>query len=230
MRRTWFGFPIVAALLAGLGVAGTSAGARPPAAPRYASPVESQLPATAEPTAAATEPAAGALAYRGFTVDVVAIQHDRDAAQETTALEHQLDVVADSGVKPEILAFFRAQHIVMRPGARDRFSRAGGIEVDTRLPPQRPIVLHELLHAYHAFVMPQGARNPDILAFYEEARSGGLYPAGSYVLVNPMEFFAVTGSLYLSGHVDRPPGTRETLRARQPRYYAWLGQLFGVAK
>ena len=45
-----------------------------------------------------------------------------------------------------------------------------------------------------------------------------------------MEFFAVTGSLYLSGHVDRPPGTREALRAAQPRYYAWLAQLFGVAK
>jgi hypothetical protein len=45
-----------------------------------------------------------------------------------------------------------------------------------------------------------------------------------------MEFFAVTGSLYLSGHVDRPPGNRETLRAAQPRYYAWLAQLFGVAK
>jgi hypothetical protein len=230
MRRTWFAFPLVTALLAGLVVAGVPAGACPPAPPRYAFAEASELPATPLPTAPAAEPAAGALAYRGFTVDITAIQHDRDAAQETAALEHQLDVVADSGVKPEILAFFRAQHIVMRPGARDRFSRAGGIEVDTRLPPQQPIVLHELLHAYHAFEMPQGARNPEILAFYEEARNGGLYPAGSYVLVNPMEFFAVTGSLYLSGHVDRPPGTRETLRARQPRYYAWLGQLFGVAK
>ncbi len=63
----------------------------------------------------------------------------------------------------------------MRPGARDRFSRNGGIEIDTHLPPQQPIVLHELLHAYHAFVLPQGARNPDILEFYNQARNGGLY-------------------------------------------------------
>jgi hypothetical protein len=177
--------------------------------------------------APATEPPRGVLLYRGFTVDAAAIEGD---AAARSALEHQLDVVADCGVSADILAFFRAQHIVVRPGARDRFSRNGGIEIDTRLPPQQPIVLHELLHAYHAFVLPDGARNPDVLGFYNEARNGALYPARSYVLVNPMEFFAVTGSLYLSGHVDRPPGNRETLRAAQPRYYAWLGHLFGVEK
>ncbi len=163
----------------------------------------------------------------GETMDAAAIEGD---ARAHSAVEHQIDVVADCGVSAEILAFFRAQHIVVRPGARDRFVRGGGIEIDTRLPPQQPILLHELLHAYHAYVLAEGARNPDILQFYNEARSGKLYPAGSYVLVNSMEFFAVTGSLYLSGHVDRPPGNRETLRAQQPRYYAWLGKLFGVEK
>ncbi|HEV2740300.1 MAG TPA: hypothetical protein VGU66_17210 [Candidatus Elarobacter sp.] len=180
--------------------------------------------ATAAPP---TDAPRGVLLYRGFTVDAAAIEGDAGAR---SAVEHQLDVVADCGVSADILTFFRSQHILVRPGARDRFSRNGGIEVDTHLPPQQPIVLHELLHAYHAFVLPQGARNPDILEFYNEARNGGLYPARSYVLVNSMEFFAVTGSLYLSGHVDRPPGNRETLRAAQPRYYAWLGHLFGVEK
>ena len=186
---------------------------------------ETTAPATASPSPTAPPPR-GVLLYRGFTVDAAAIERDANAR---AAVEHQLDIVADSGVRPEILAFFRAQHMLVRPGARDRFSREGGIEIDTRLPPQQPIVLHELLHAYHAFVLPQGARNPDVLEFYDQARSGGAYPAGSYVLRNPMEFFAVTASLYLSGHVDRPPGNRETLRAAQPRYYAWLAQLFGVA-
>ena len=186
---------------------------------------ETAAPATASPAPTAP-PRRGVLLYRGFTVDAAAIERDADAR---SAVEHQLDIVADSGVRPEILAFFRAQHMLVRPGARDHFSRDGGIEIDTRLPPQQPIVLHELLHAYHAFVLPQGARNPDVLEFYTQARNGGLYPAGSYVLRNPMEFFAVTASLYLSGHVDRPPGNRETLRAAQPRYYAWLAQLFGVA-
>jgi hypothetical protein len=194
------------------------------AAPRIVAQ-ETAAPATAAPAPTAPPPR-GVLLYRGFTVEAAAIE--RDAAARA-AVEHQLDLVADSGVKPEILAFFRAQRMVVRPGARDRFSRDGGIEIDTRLAPQQPIVLHELLHAYHAFVLPQGARNPEVLEFYNQARTGGLYPAGSYVLRNPMEFFAVTASLYLSGHVDRPPGNRETLRAAQPRYYAWLAQLFGVA-
>jgi hypothetical protein len=185
---------------------------------------ETASPATAPPTA---QPPRGVLLYRGFMVDAAAIERDADAR---SAVEQQLDIVADSGVSADILAFFRAQHMVVRSGARDRFSREAGIEIDTHLPPQQPIVLHELLHAYHAFVLPQGARNPDILEFYNEARNGALYPARSYVLRNPMEFFAVTGSLYLSGHVDRPPGNRETLRAAQPRYYAWLAHLFGVAK
>jgi hypothetical protein len=194
----------------------TGAAPEPPMAPS----------ASPEPTASSA-PARGMFAYRGFTVDAAAIARDAGAR---AAVEHQLDVVADCGANADVLAFFRAQRIVVRPGARDHFSRAGGIEIDVRLPPQQPILLHELLHAYHAFVLPQGARNPDVLGFYAEARNGSLYPAGSYVLSNPMEFFAVTASLYLSGHVDRPPFDRETLRARQPRYYAWLAQLFGVEK
>ncbi|HWT04789.1 MAG TPA: hypothetical protein VN224_03460 [Xanthomonadales bacterium] len=180
-----------------------------------------------ETAAPATEQPRGVLAYRGFTVDASAIERDAGAR---SAVERQLDIVADCGASTDILAFFRAQRMVVRRGARDRFSRDAGIEIDTRLPPQQPIVLHELLHAYHAFVLPQGARNPEVLEFYNEARNGALYPRGSYVLRNPMEFFAVTGSLYLSGHVDRPPGNREALRAAQPRYYGWLAHLFGVAK
>jgi hypothetical protein len=192
-----------------------------------AAPEPAVTPAASPEPAASATPARGVLAYRGFTVDAAAIERDAGAR---AAVEHQLDVVADCGVRADVLAFFRAQRIVVQPGARDHFSQRGGIEIDVRLPPQQPIVLHELLHAYHAFVLPQGARNPDVLGFYAEARNGGLYPAGSYVLRNPMEFFAVTASLYLSGHVDRPPFDRETLRARQPRYYGWLGQLFGVDK
>jgi hypothetical protein len=193
-----------------------------------AAPEPAATPAAASPEpASSAAPARGVFAYRGFTVDAAAIERDAGAR---AAVEHQLDVVADCGARADVLAFFRAQRIVVQPGARDHFSRGDGIEIDVRLPPQKPIVLHELLHAYHAFALPQGARNPDVLGFYAEARNGGVYPAGSYVLRNPMEFFAVTASLYLSGHVDRPPFDRETLRARQPRYYAWLGRLFGVEK
>ena len=64
----------------------------------------------------------------------------------------------------------------------------------------------------------QGARGASVVA--------ADFAAGELV----QEFFAVTASLYLWGNVDRPPNTREKLKAAQPVYYAWLGQLFGVAK
>jgi hypothetical protein len=212
MRRSVASFALTLASLCLLGVT-----PEPAASPPVASP---------EPAPSATL-ARGIIAYRGFTVDAAAIERDAGAQ---AAVEHQLDVVADCGARADVLAFFRAQRIVVRPGARDRFSRGSGIEVDVHLPPQQPIVLHELLHAYHVYALPDGPRNADVLGFYAEARKGALYPPGSYVLRNPLEFFAVTASLYLSGHVDRPPFDRETLRARQPRYYGWLAQLFGVAK
>jgi hypothetical protein len=98
------------------------------------------------------------------------------------------------------------------------------------MPPQRPIVLHELLHAFHNYVLPGGVNNPDVLLYYSRARNSQLYPANEYVLKNAKEFFAVTASLYLWGNVDREPHNRETLRERQPFYYQWLGRLFAVQK
>jgi len=91
-----------------------------------------------------------------------------------------------------------------------------------------PILLHELLHALHYLYLPDRGRNPDVLRFYQNAQKGQVYPANEYVMSNVGEFFAVTASLYLWGKVARSPNNRETLRAKQPYYYAWLGELFGV--
>ncbi len=40
----------------------------------------------------------------------------------------------------------------------------------------RPVMLHELLHAYHNLVMPQGFKNAGILMHYGAAKTGHLYP------------------------------------------------------
>jgi hypothetical protein len=96
--------------------------------------------------------------------------------------------------------------------------------------PQKPIVLHELLHAYHYYVIPGGFRNSDILTFYHRAVDNQLYRNDAEVLKNVQEYFAITASLYLWGHVARPPFTRENLQARQPLYYQWLAQFFDVQK
>jgi hypothetical protein len=173
----------------------------------------------------------GSLAYRGFTIDVSAVPN---FANIESSVEHQLDIVADCGAISEINNFFRAQRMAVKPGLSaetGKFDPATGIEIDAVvLPPQRPIVLHELLHAFHAYMLPGGVNNPDVLLYYSRARDYRLYPANEYVLTNAREFFAVTASLYLWGNVDREPHTRERLRAQQPFYYDWLSQLFGVRK
>ena len=104
---------------------------------------------------------------------------------------------------PEIMAFFRGQMMKLRFDSEDgggRFSSAG-VEMDaTPQPPERPIVLHELLlNALHARYLPGGAKNADVDGFHNNTRRGQVYPAYEYVLKNSFEFFAVTASLYLSG-------------------------------
>jgi hypothetical protein len=83
---------------------------------------------------------------------------------------------------------------------------------------------------FHFRMLPDGKANSDVIMYYRHARNAQLYPADAYVLKNPPEFFAVTASLYLFGQVARPPYTRANLKAEQPYYYDWLGQLFGVVK
>ena len=159
-------------------------------------------------------------------------KHGENKALEAS-VKHQLDIVADSGAKPEILEFFRNQVIALKSGLGSDHGRFDGDTVrieDTVEAPQRPIILHELLHAYHAKVLPGNVENPDVLLFYGRAKNNALYPANEYLMRNPKEFFAVTASLYLWGNVDREPHTRENLKAKQPIYYEWLGKLFGVQK
>ncbi len=177
----------------------------------------------------------GKWAYRGFTIDPAAAQGMPNLKAIESSLRHQIDIVAGCGAKPAILAFFRSQEIAVKPGQTDGgghfAANSTGVTVDAAVDaPEKPVLLHELLHAYHFRVLPGALKNPDVLRFYDTALRGALYPADAYVLKNVQEFFAVTASLYLWGNVDRPPHDRQTLREKQPVYYRWLGELFGVDK
>ena len=176
----------------------------------------------------------GLLTYRDFKVDMATVANAPNRDELEASVKKQIDIVADSGAKPEIMAFFRSQKVTMKQGQvvhGGRFSAAGGVEIEARpQPPERPILLHELLHALHANYLPGGLDNPDVIRFYNNAKRGMLYPPGAYMLINKGEFFAITGSLYLWGFVARPPNNRETLRSKQPHYYEWLGEMFGVRK
>ena len=92
---------------------------------------------------------------------------------------------------------------------------------------QRPVMLHEFLHAYHGKLMPQGFQNRDVLLYYDRARTAQLYPANEYLLSNHREFFAMTASVFLYGRAAREPFTRSNLKQKQPIYYEYLVRLFG---
>ena len=178
---------------------------------------------------------AATFSYRGFTVDTTAAQGAANLKDVAKSLRHQIDITADCGTTPRILDFFKSQTIFVKPGQGDgggRFSsKVKGVAVDIAVDaPEKPVVLHEMLHAYHWWVLPDGFKNAEVERFYERARDGAFYPPASYVLKNVQEFFAVTASLYLWGNVDRPPHDRRTLHDRQPVYYKWLGDQFGVVK
>ncbi|MET3907903.1 hypothetical protein ABID59_002244 [Bradyrhizobium sp. S3.3.6] len=173
--------------------------------------------------------------YRGITVDTSAAQDPPYIMEVVASLKHQIDIVVECGAKPEIMTFFKSQPVSVKPGQGDGgghfTSKVKGVTVDAAVvAPEKPVLLHELLHAYHFRVLPGALENPDLVRFYGIARQDELYPLDAYVLKNVQEFFAVTGSLYLWGNVDRPPNNRATLHDKQPVYYQWLGDLFGVQK
>jgi hypothetical protein len=91
-----------------------------------------------------------------------------------------------------------------------------------------PIILHELLHAYHAKLMPNGFDNMGIKAYFGQAKAKSLLPKDTYALKNDKEFFAVTASIFLAGKESvHDPKTREELKEKMPDYYKFLVELFG---
>jgi len=91
-----------------------------------------------------------------------------------------------------------------------------------------PVMLHELLHAYHNKLMGGGLENLGIKAMYAKAVSQNAFPKDDYVMTNPQEFFAVTASVFLAGKgTISEPKTRAALKEKMPKYYKFLVELFG---
>jgi hypothetical protein len=101
--------------------------------------------------------------------------------------------------------------------------------------------LHELAHAYHFLVLPQGFNNRETKAIYEKAKAGGQYDRvehwhgggktntfdRAYALNNPQEFFAENTEAYFSRN-DFFPFTRSELKRHDPETFALLTRLWGV--
>jgi hypothetical protein len=88
----------------------------------------------------------------------------------------------------------------------------------------RPILLHELLHAYHDRILPNGFGNHAIQSWFKQASEQSIYPADQYLMSNEKEFFAVTASVFLCGS-DKSL-VRADIKKKQPDYYTYLKWLF----
>jgi len=186
------------------------------------------LPSLATPLVAH---AAGTRDYRGWTIDdsVVPGGASEDLIASTKA---QIDLVESVKIKPEIIAWWRTMPLVLDPALVGHPAQALEGRVRLSLKPQpriNPVVLHEMLHEYHREKIPSGYRNPTILAFLDEAKAGGWYPANSYMFQNVGEYFAMNGSVVLWGRAALPPSDRATVLKNQPDFYAWVVKEFGLA-
>ncbi|MCC7377149.1 MAG: zinc-dependent peptidase [Verrucomicrobiales bacterium] len=120
------------------------------------------------------------------------------------------------------------------------FSNVRQFEAETKRMPN--FTLHELAHAYHDRVLPDGFDQAEIKAAYERAKVGGRYDRverrlgngrtntfeRAYAMTNPMEYFAETTEAFF-GRNDFFPFTREELKAHDPEMFTLLGRLWGVA-
>ena len=90
-----------------------------------------------------------------------------------------------------------------------------------------PILLHELIHAYHDQKLQDGRNNADILRLYRQAASEQLFPSDSYMMRNQLEYLAQMAVIYLRGQGGRDPFSRENIMTKQPDGYSWLEKEFG---
>jgi len=121
------------------------------------------------------------------------------------------------------------------------FTDVRNFESEARRMPN--FTLHELAHAYHHRVLPDGFDNKEIKAAFERARANKLYERverwfgngkpntfeRSYAMTNPQEYFAESTEAYFARN-DFFPFTREELKRHDPAMEELLGKLWGATQ
>lgn len=164
--------------------------------------------------------------HQGHAVDLSAVpQPERPAL--AASIRRQIELVQGLAIRDDIKVWFASIPVIVDPDLNQPGRYAGGRLTlrDRTSPPDNPVLLHELLHAYMDVRLPRDGR---LRRFYMQAQASGAWPADAYMLSNINEFFAMTGSVTLWGQAARPPFTRERLRATLPDCYDWLAGEFGL--
>jgi hypothetical protein len=182
-------------------------------------------------------PAPAAQNYRGFTIDDSGVRSLPNLEAVLAATKEQIDIVHAVGLPPDILTFVESVKFELVPAGTFRSptpglytGRGGGsVKVSAAIvrTGHKPVLLHELMHAYHDQRMEQGFRNPAILGFFKRAETLPAYAAQSHMMSNEKEFFACAATTYLFGVTAQEPFRREKVRETQPDFYDYLIRLFG---
>ena len=172
--------------------------------------------------------------FKGASIDISGIQSLPDLDTILASYRRQIEIVDLAVPDPAIKSFLLSVPMVAiaSPGsAPDNAAYSGrsrGVVLQSlSYGAEKPVVLHELMHAYHDQKVPNGFANAEILKLFDQARSGGQFPANSYMLSRPGEYFAMVASVYLHGSAARDPFTRQAIRLKQPDCYNWLEKEFG---
>src|SRR5258707_12728662 len=165
------------------------------------------------------------------TVPIVASEMACLEEVAATACYGQAVPERDRRVSRELTTWDAAKREWSNPDIVDLAADAGRGVVMLRpammLDAQEPVMLHELLHAYHAKLMPNGFENRGIKQFYNQTQAKQVYDKEAYVLKNNRELFAVTANIFLAGNAIHEPYTRAKLKEKQPDYFKYLVGLFG---
>jgi hypothetical protein len=168
-----------------------------------------------------------------MSVDVSTVQSlpNRDAILES--LRGQIANIDAAISDPALKSFVQSVPLVMTANlsGADNAAYSGSTKnvvlTTPSYSPEKPVILHELMHAYHDQKLPGGFGNAEIQKLFDQARSSGQFPAGSYMLSSVGEYFAMMASVYLHGTAARDPFTRDAIKQKQPDCYSWLVKEFG---
>ncbi len=178
--------------------------------------------------------------HGGFTVSDRRLSSAEKAQlpnQVTASTLEQLRMIESLALAPDLVQFFQSVELSYDPALSAQagvFSVAEGrgeVRIrPVRLDSERPVVLHELLHAYHYFKL--GLDHPEVISAYRAAlddTGNRAFSRPVYFLGNTKEFFAVTASIYLVGNIKQPPFTCQGVTANAA-YLAFLRSHFGPGK
>jgi hypothetical protein len=151
------------------------------------------------------------------------------------SIRKQIKIVLSVDLPEEVLRYMRTVPIVIskRPSeyrSEGLYRKVEGqwvVElVPENIPSARPVLLHELLHAYHREFL---AASTEIPMAYQKALRSPLrtqFP-DAHFLSSEKEFLAVLSSTYLFGRIQQPPYVCSALLRDQQDFLEFLEKVFG---